>query len=203
MAKPWYEHVEWKRIGAWVLLLGAIGYLAAEPVWKSGSAVLAALFVVTALEFAEYRRSVQTHSERPQVREHDLKLFRELIELLPSDGVIKFVGQHNMAGAAFNLEEVEPIDRFIDTWDNPQHEFIDVDVEHARQELMQACRAWSSTLVTETFPIGIGRQWVPRDWKSEDPERYDRVVTQLHDQAQEIVNAYNRLTRIGIRRLLP
>ena len=95
--KSWYEHVPWKRLSLWILLAAAVGYVTHDFGWKSVTFVIAALFGVIGIEFAEYRQRVQSDPARPQVREHDRNLFQLLMELLPSNGVINFINEHNMA----------------------------------------------------------------------------------------------------------
>jgi hypothetical protein len=200
--KIWYEHVPWKRLSLWILLAAAVGYVSHDFGWKSVIAVVAALFGVIGIEFAEFRQRVESDAARPQVRKHDRDLLQQLMELLPSEGVIKFINDHNMAGFSFEREELHPIDSFLAEWNNAQHEFVDVDVEHAKQELLQACQAWSRTIGTETFSMSNGRRSVPAEWEIEQPDRFERVVNQLHTQAQAIVDTHERLMRIGTRRLM-
>lgn len=197
----WHEHIAWKRISLWTLFAALVGYFAHEPGWKSGSALVAAFFAVVAIEYAEFRQKLIEHGPRTQVREHDKALFQQLMALLPSNGVIAFVNQHNMS-FGFDEGRIEPIDRFVLEWQNAQHEFIDVDVEHAKAELMQACRAWCHTINIETFRMSDRRQSVPPEWETDQPERFEKVIRQLHDEAQAIVDKHEHLVRVGTRRLM-
>ena len=194
--------MNWQRYSLTIILLLATGYLVGDFGWKSAIAFTTALFALIAKEVSDYLQQSRDTTAKPQVREQDRTLFNKFLELLPSDGAIDFVDKHNMAGFSFDLEEIRPIGIFLHEWDNPEHEFIDVDLQHAKDELMQACRAWSATIGTETFQMNNGRQSVPAEWEYEQPDRFDRVVSQLHQQAQDIVDKHKRLVRIGKRRLL-
>jgi len=167
--------------------------------WEPAIVFAVAVFAVIGTEFS-IRKSQP--SQRVAPRDEDRKLFGAFLDLLPSDGAIHFIDEHNMAGWSFDLRRIEPIDRFIHEWNNAEHEFIDVDLQHAKDQLMAACVAWSRTIATETFHMDNGQQSVPPDWEDEQPERFDRVVQQLHEQAQEIVDNHRHFVRLGRRRLL-
>jgi hypothetical protein len=55
----------------------------------------------------------------------------------------------------------------------------------------------------ETFPANRpGWRSVPGEWDEEQPERFERVVKELHVLAGEIVDLHAELVRVGRKRLI-
>jgi hypothetical protein len=135
------------------------------------------------------------------VHPHDKILFDKLLRMLPANDVIEWIRQNNFAGFSFDRSRLDPIRVFVNEWDNPEHEFIDVDIEHARTQLFESLENFMSTIATETFAMDNGSQSVPPDWERNDAERFKEVVSRLHGQAQEIVDRHARIVRLGRRRL--
>jgi hypothetical protein len=137
------------------------------------------------------------------VTNHDKKLFVELTALLSSDGVIRFIDQHNMAGWLFQNAELDPLSEFHERWNAPEREFITPELEAARQALWSKAREYLSAIAIETFPADTpGWRSVPSEWEEEQPERFQRVVKQLHALAGEIVALHADFLRIGRKHLI-
>lgn len=130
-------------------------------------------------------------------KEHDQKLYDQLLELLPSNGVITFLDQNNMAGFSFQDSKLDPLRTFYYTWSLPEREFIHSDLEVIRKSLWEKTEKYLSVIATETFTSGrsADRRSVPEEWEFEQPERFDRVVGTLHSLAGEIVDLHGNLIR--------
>jgi hypothetical protein len=136
------------------------------------------------------------------VSEHDKRLFDELTELLSSDGVIGFINRTNMAGFLFRNAELEPLFEFHERWNVPERQFITPGLETARQALWSKARDYLRLIAYETFPANTpGWRSVPEEWEEEQPERFQRVVKELHVLAGEVVDLHAELVRVG-RKLL-
>jgi hypothetical protein len=135
------------------------------------------------------------------ITEHDIKLFDQFRSDLPSTGSISFINKQNMAGWSFELKKLKDLDKFYYEWNDPEHEFLDPELETLRNRLYQLVTEYQRELAANTFPTDTpGWQSVPEVWEDEQPERFDRAVKVLHDKAGEIVNVHRELFRIGIRK---
>jgi len=144
--------------------------------------------------------SVST-SPSERVKEHDVTLFAEFKNILPTSGSIQFINDFNMAGWSFDDDKLDDIRNFYYQWIDPEHEFIDEQAENIRKELYAVVSEYYSVIATETFTTGTnGRRSVPSEWEEEQPERFRRVVNSLHDLAQKVVDKHKELMRYGIRK---
>lgn len=131
-------------------------------------------------------------------KEHNKKLFDELTNLLRSDGVIGFLDQSNMAGFAFREKALEPLREFYYVWNMPEREFVSADLENIRSSLWQKIDSYYDVYSKNTFACNNPElHTVPPEWESTQPERFWRVVNELHSLAGEIVHLHGKLIRKG------
>ena len=138
--------------------------------------------------------------ERPdKIREHEEELFSQLMELLPSDGVISFIDQTNMAGFSFRNANLDPLREFCSRWNDPEHEFLVLEIETSKKKLFLKAKAYLSLISSEVFSANYSSDFVtiPPEWEHEQPERFWGVVNQLHDMAGEIVALHRDFVQIG------
>lgn len=148
-------------------------------------------------EKAFFKHYPQFSPKKAQVKEHDQALYNAMIQLLPSAGVIQFLDQTNMAGWSFEDSKLDPLREFYYEWNRPEQEFINPDLESLRKELWQSVARYLHIIAYDTFPVGslAERRSVPEDWEDEQPERFNRVVKDLHSLAGEIVELHGKLVR--------
>jgi hypothetical protein len=144
-----------------------------------------------------FKHYPQFAPKRDLPKEHDQKLYDVLLELLPTSGIINFLGQNNMAGFSFLDSNLEPLFIFHREWNKPDHEFIYPELESIRKQLWQKADDYLEIIATQTFSTGRSaeRRSVPEEWEYEQPERFSRVVKSLHDLASEIVALHGTLIR--------
>lgn len=197
-----------------LLVLLAIWFARSNWEWEPLVAVIALSATMVAQELRAERPAkkkqgrtapspsdAQENAERARQQEHDARLFAQFLRALPSSGSIRFVRDFNMAGFSFASDKLNDFLHFLHDWDDPEHEFLDPELETARKTLSAHVEAYVLLLNTETFSLGGGMQTVPPEWEHEQPERFDRVVKGLHDGAQAIVDAHQELVRIGNRKV--
>lgn len=128
-------------------------------------------------------------------KEHDQRLYDEFICLLPSNGVIHFLEQTNMAGFSFPYSKLTPLREFYDECHQPEREFLNPQLEVIRQALCKKVDSYLNLIKTETFHVERteGRISVPEEWEYEQPARFKRVVDTLHSLAGEIVEVHRSL----------
>ncbi len=136
------------------------------------------------------------------IHEVDKKLFAKLKQTLPSNGSIHFIDQQNMAGWSFKWSQLEDLENFAHNWNDPEHEFLTKKIELKRKELREKVNTYLWLLAKETFTTSNPEfSSVPEEWEIEQPERFQRVVEQLHSQAEDIVTLHRDLFRTARKTL--
>ncbi len=127
---------------------------------------------------------------------HDQNLYEEYIKLMRSDGVIGFIDECNMAGFSFPSARLDPLREFVANWNAPEREFSSPLLDAVRRELWTKARDYVAAINRSTFPAnGPGWITVPPEWEDNFPDRFNRVVNELHGMAGEIVEIHGRLVR--------
>ena len=135
-------------------------------------------------------------------REVDRQLFLKFKETLPSNGSIAFIDQNNFAGFSFELKQLQDLNIFIHEWNDAEHEFLDNKLETKRQELMKLIKEYLGVIGLQTFPThNPGWNSVPEEWEVEQPDRFEKVVDQLHTLAGQILAAHQNLIRTARKKL--
>lgn len=144
--------------------------------------------------FPQFRRATS--------QSHDKQLFDELTALLSSDGVIGFVNKTNMAGFSFEADQLTPLWNFYERWNSPERRFLNADLDAARGALWKKAGEYYEAILTHTFATRTaGRLSVPPEWEDEQPERFRKIVAELHGLAGEIVKLHADFISIGKREL--
>jgi hypothetical protein len=130
-------------------------------------------------------------------KEHDKKLYDELISLLPTSGVIEFLDKNNMAGFSFLDSHLDPLRTFYYEWNRADKEFIHEELENLRKDIWKKADTYLEIIATQTFSSDrlSERRSVPEEWEFEQPERFAKVVKSLHTLAGEIVDLHRRMIR--------
>jgi hypothetical protein len=149
---------------------------------------------------------VRTTGASASTAEHleiDRRTMHRLLEILPYDGPIEFLRHHHFGGA-FLMDELTPFTAFRNECRNPAFEFLDADIEGMRATLLETIGQFRDIVSTDVFLADTHARdvmEVPPEWKIKQPERYDRVIEQLHLAASRVCDAYDQLVRAGHRKL--
>jgi hypothetical protein len=134
-------------------------------------------------------------------RSVDRKIFDAFLNVMPSQGFIRFIKEIDI-GEHFHESELDQLRSFCRSWNDPEHEFLDDQIDAKRKRLYELADEYYKQIILNTFsshPDGfIG---IPREWRHKDPERYWAIVGELHDLADKMVNAHADLVRTGRARL--
>jgi hypothetical protein len=130
----------------------------------------------------------------------DTKTLDALTSLMAATGTIDWLRQNNFAGFSFGWDRLRGLNEWADK-QGPENEFIDAELEALRKAFHSAATEFISTLGTETFPLGNSRSSVPQDWEIDEPERFHRLVTEIHDGASLVCRTYDELVRQAKRKL--
>jgi hypothetical protein len=161
------------------------------------------LLTLTVLVFVCRKRLVEVLTSKPG-REHDNNLFKDFLADLPSSGGIQFIGYHDFVGS-FRCERLDDLHHFIDTWGNPEHEFIDPIIEAKRVELCNAISDFLSTAGQFTTLRGDGVQTIKLSSAQANYEHSDRLkkeASQLNKSAAKALRIYTEFVRLAKKDLL-
>ncbi len=146
-------------------------------------------------------RRYQSKADLSAPRDGDVLLLRELIQLLPSDGVIDFLRHHDFLND-FELDAIGPLREFLHRWDNAEHEFHNAELEQLRKELISATEGLSHSISKYTSSNKTGIQAVRVDRLkhiAEHEERFRREADIINSAADEVVQKHQELIRTGRR----
>jgi len=147
---------------------------------------------------AEKKGSISEKGEEV-AHSNDIRLFREFLDVLPSNTFIEFLKQHDFL-LDFELDSVNPLRQFINEWDNAEHEFQDNELEELRKSLMTAGDDFSSKISKYTSPNSSGRQAVRVDnlkHIDEHEERFESEAKIIDEASDEFVRIHQELVRTG------
>ena len=139
----------------------------------------------------------------------DIELYKNLIDLLPSAGIIQFLSDHDFIGS-FNRETIDPLNTFRCSWDNAEHRFFDTELEKLRNELYVKTKLFYAAIAEYTSPNEYGFQAVKnenphitaeKDWKYWQ-DRYRNEGNIINDRADDLVKAHQLLVEKAREKLI-
>lgn len=176
----------------------------------------------------DWYRKVQNNLNSTVSPDHlrlDQELFTKIRALLPSDGVIWFVRNHDYGGS-FERKVHQPLFRFLELCELPECEFLDTDMEGLRAKLYETTMQFTQSLGLKTFPLEGNPGWnrIPRDpyedlttlsiysERAKNDEEFDRMIRdqqlrikvmqeELNQLSTQLVETYDEFIRLGRRRL--
>jgi hypothetical protein len=137
---------------------------------------------------------------------HDLKLFHELQETFGFEPAVRLIRDQNF-GDSFSRKAIQPLFDFVETWDQPEKEFLDQELQAALSILYRAAHDFATHLVEKTVPVGQGSELLSvfsdnlramgsrPDWVKEEA----RI---LNERATRFVPIYERFLRLCRDKLL-
>lgn len=143
--------------------------------------------------------------DRPKETAHpnDVALFKKLQECLPANTAIKFIKEHDFLGT-FTIEEISPFNRFVYEWDNPEHEFLDLELEKLRKELYRLVKEFTQAIGRYSSPNSKGRQSVRVNSQQGIPEfekRFEQEAGIINCAASAVEECHSNLIRLGRKKL--
>lgn len=137
----------------------------------------------------------------PSVQEgptHDQRLYEELKGILGFEPAIRLLRDHDFGGP-FPRKAIQPLFDFYETWDSPEKEFVDEELQVGLAALYKAAGELSNHLIEKTVPIGNGDfASVFSDQLRAKGPRPDWVIQEarvLNELASQFVPIYERFMR--------
>jgi hypothetical protein len=130
----------------------------------------------------------------------DRQTLDALMTLMATTRTIEWLRTFNFAGYSFDTNNLNGIGTYT-SQQGPERKFVDDELEVMRDAFEAAATAFLNVVGIETFPMGSGRNTVPQEWELESPERFDRVVRELHGGAELVCTTYDALVGAARRKL--
>lgn len=135
---------------------------------------------------------------------HDLELFEKFQKDLPFNPTIKLLREADF-GMDYRADWLQPLNWFVEDWDNPNCEFIDPALEEARAELYVSARSLAFDFARETVPHDGNEGWRTvypwRDRRGRRPQRVLESAQVLNEASRSFVPLYENFVRLARRRL--
>ncbi len=172
-----------------------------EQLWSSldfwRALALGLLTFLAAL--AAFREPLLRRLMRRGLAPRDRELFGRLLQVLPADGSIAFIGAADF-GNAFDRRRLDDLNHFYHSWDDPEHRFLDRALEEKRMELFVAVVQFLDAvrLHAATDQAGL-ESAVPAnaDRDADLPERIREDVRQLNGAAKAVVTIHQEIVFLG------
>jgi len=133
--------------------------------------------------------------------EADRALFNRFRTDLPAAGSISFVRDHPV-GVQYHRDAPDQLYEFLHRWDDPEHEFLDPEIDRKRATLFSAVAAYVDVLSANTFSTSVPDYCnIPAEWELNCPEQRAEVIREINARGSELVRAHEDLIRTGRRRL--
>lgn len=136
---------------------------------------------------------------------HDQRLYEELKTTLGFEPAVRLLRDHDFGGP-FLRKAIQPLFDFYETWDQPEKEFIDKELQAGLAALYQAAQELSNHVTGKTVPVGNGdcasvfsdslRAAGPR------PEWVREEARVLNAQAHSFVPIYENFMRLCREKLV-
>jgi hypothetical protein len=141
----------------------------------------------------------QIKSKVMSANEHDVILLKNFTNLMANS--IEYFDEQNMA-FSFNSLKLDPLLDFLWCWNKPEKEFLNTEIEQAKMQFWHKLNEYNGYLATNTFPTKLpNRLEVPKEWEEGNPQKFDEVVSKLHQMIGEVIGLYNEVIRTAKKQL--
>jgi len=143
-------------------------------------------------------------STEPHAPSHDQHFFQSFQSRFAYEPAVRLLREHDF-GVPFHRKSIQPLYDFVQTWDQPEKEFLDNDLQASLAALYDAAHAMSAALAKYTVPVGNGEYAsVFSDSARAAGPRPDWVIKEtliLNNQASQFVPIYERFLRLCLEKL--
>lgn len=132
----------------------------------------------------------------------DKEVFRVFQKLVPYYPTLDYLKGRSFAGFSFNRAPLRPIFEYAYYADRVEYEFLDPELEAARGEFSDAARRFNRLLAENTWGAHLpDHATVPPEWEVTQPDRFVKVVSDIHESVNAIETAYAQIVRLARLRL--
>lgn len=180
----------------------------ASDLYTSESVSFSAIttFLAALLAFLVYATMSGSKPVAPGASPHDLALFAEFQTTLPYEPTIRTLREADF-GADYRAEWLDPLNRFVNEWDDPNREFLDAELEQERKVLYRTANNLAMDFARETVPNDHNAGWrTVYPWNQRGGQRPAHVLESaqvLNEASRAFVPIYDQFIRLARRRLNP
>jgi len=134
-------------------------------------------------------------------KEFDKSLLIKLkSEFLLDNGLISFLKEFDFQDI-IDSDSIKKISKFRLLNENVDFEFIDTDLNQILLKLKEKFTLLSNSLSLNFFPIDIDSYRIPKQWRSDNTEKYKSIIIELTQLADEICDLNDKLIKCGKHKL--
>lgn len=128
----------------------------------------------------------------------DLDVLHRLQRMMPATGSIAVLRNLDY-GASFDVAWHDDLKRFSLTFEGPEHEFLDPDLEGMAKTLRHEISEFLVAVGVETTETGTrpGVRWIAPEMGPQHREQWEAAVERLNRRAEEVTAAYDDLIRLA------
>lgn len=142
--------------------------------------------------------------EGAQKPTHDERLFQEFQSVFPFEPAVRLLREQDF-GASFSKKAIRPLMDFVETWDQPEKEFLDSELQEALKSFYTAAENMAMHVVEKTVPVGnMEYLSVFPDARRAVGPRPSFVIEDariLNEEASKFVPVYEQFLRLCRRKL--
>lgn len=173
--------------------------------WLGFSLILVALIHNIAYRVFIYKSDKLARKDQEDLNDVDRGLFKEFLELLPSDGLdVKLLEEHDFGNSHYG-NEVKALDKFVHTWNNAQKQFLDKELEAKRDSFITKSRHFIYTLASRSYSLGSGEIFscIPDAYRGawDWPQHVNEQIQELNVLGSELFELHKELVLIARRKL--
>lgn len=142
--------------------------------------------------------NIDSNTEQSNNLNPDETLFRKCVDLLTCDGESFSILHERTFNQPFDNSDFDDLKKFMTVCnENACYTFSNEELERLKQELNDAIYSFIDRFMAETFIESDNTRKVPLEKKINDRELYDRIVSQLHSDADNVINKYDNFIQEG------
>lgn len=181
------------KVIALFLLLVFTAWMAREPGWETITAFIGSLLAYLSVEFKLPSKS----------KEHDSILFALLLKELPTESNTMQLLAHHDFGGSFPFESINPLDVFIERWQDAEHEFIDKQLNKLRRQLVESIQQFLEKLNLNVYPDESGKRLSIGMRDFEDRPEMFALAKELNELSTNVFQVHQEPVRRARQKLPP
>ncbi len=157
-----------------------------------------------AKEREKFLQELQCERQKSEVKTAtDLALFQDFLQTIPPGGTSYMFLRNCDMGGRIEWDKLVEVDEFLNKWDVPDHEFLELELENSRSELYRAVRRYMEFLNINSFSLDNDLKFsaIHPDSKGPDSEFWRAKVQEANKLANDVVECYDFFIRLGRNKL--
>lgn len=124
--------------------------------------------------------------------EHDKKVLKAILEVIPSIGSILFIRRHDF-GESFNVDDLKDLFRLGELSIRPEFRFLDNKIENLRLSLVRDISKFTSFLGLNSWRTRDGTNKIKEPDEYEDLNEYRKIRDYINELAGMVCDNYDSL----------